>query len=109
MRLFEFQLDYPLRVKLVAASNQLKSKMEETNANEPMSTNAFLSLLQDKYDITIDKSDIYDMIKKDPLKNIIDSIEDDKIVFKGMKRAKSEVPNDNSEQIVAKMAKRAMK
>lgn len=109
MRLFEFQLDDPLRVKLVAASNQLKSKMEETNANEPMSTNAFLSLLQDKYDITIDKSDIYDMIKKDPLKNIIDSIEDDKIVFKGMKRAKSEVPNDNSEQIVAKMAKRAMK
>ena len=109
MRLFEFQLDDPLRVKLVAASNQLKSKMEEANADEPMSTNAFLSLLRDKYDITIDKSDIYDMIKKDPLRNIIDSIEDDKIIFKGMKQSKPEVPNDKSEQTVAKMARRAMK
>ena len=109
MRLFEFQLDDPLRVKLVAASNQLKSKMEESGADEPMSTNAFLSLLRDKYDITIDKSDIYDMIKKDPLRNIIDSIEDDKIIFKGMKQSKSETPIDKSEQTVAKMAKRAMK
>jgi hypothetical protein len=109
MRLFEFQLDDPLRVKLVAATNQLKSKMEEANANEPMSTTAFLSLLRDKFDITIDKSDIYDMIKKDPLRNIIGAIEDDKIIFKGMARSKPETPNDDSEQIVAKMAKRAMK
>ncbi len=109
MRLFEFQLDDPLRVKLVAASNQLKSKMEESGADEPMSTNAFLSLLRDKFDITIDKSDIYDMIKKDPLKNIIDSIEDDKIIFKGRKQSKPDAPNDQGNDIVAKMAKRAMK
>ena len=109
MRLFEFQLDDPLRVKLVAASNQLKSKMEESGADEPMSTTAFLSLLRDKYDITIDKSDIYDMIKKDPLRNIIDSIEDDKIIFKGRKQAKPDRPNDQGNDIVAKMAKRAMK
>lgn len=109
MRLFEFQLDDPLRVKLVAATNQLKSKMEENNSDEPMSTRAFLSLLRDKYDITIEKSDIYDMIKKDPLKNIIGSIEDDNIIFKGFNQATPKIPKDEAEQTVAKMAKRAMK
>jgi hypothetical protein len=107
MRLFEFQLDDPLRIKLVAATNQLKSRMEDTANNEPMSTDAFLSLLRNKYDITIDKSDLFDMVKKDPMKNIIDNINGNEIIFKGQRSNELGVSPDEAEQTVAKMAHRA--
>jgi len=107
MRLFEFKLDDPLRVKLIAATNQLKSRMEDTDNNEPMSTDAFLSLLRNKYDITIDKSDLYDMVKKDPLKNIIDNINGSEVIFKGQTANQLDVSPDEAEQTVAKMAQRA--
>lgn len=76
MRLFEFSDSDPLRVKLVAVTNQLKS------TNEPMSTDEFLTVLN-KNGISLDKSDLFDMVKKEPLNNIIANISDDTVTFKG--------------------------
>ncbi len=76
MRLFEFSDSDPLRIKLVAVTNQLKS------INEPMSTDEFLTILN-KNGISLDKADLFDMVKKEPLSNIIADISDDTVTFKG--------------------------
>ena len=76
MRLFEFSDSDPLRVKLVAVTNQLKS------TNEPMSTDEFLTVLN-KNGISLDKADLFDMVKKEPLNNIIANISDNTVTFKG--------------------------
>jgi len=74
--LFEFSDTDPLRVKLVAVTNQLKS------SNEPMSTDEFLTVLN-KNGISLDKADLFDMVKKEPLNNIIANVSDDTVTFKG--------------------------
>ena len=76
MRLYEFSDADPLRVKLVAVTNQLKS------ANEPMSTDEFLTVLN-KNGISLDKADLFDMVQKDPLRNIVADVNDDTVTFKG--------------------------
>ena len=108
MRLFEFDDNDPLRVKLTSVVSQLQSDLEYANSEEPMSTNAFLNLLQ-KNKIVIDKDDIYDIIKKEPLVRFIKDIEDDKVIFRGQVLAKQPIDPDQSEQIVAQMAKKAAK
>jgi hypothetical protein len=108
MRLFEFDNNDPLRVKLTAVTSQLQSDLQNANSEDPMSTNAFLQLLNQN-DIIIDKSDIYDIIKKEPLVHFIKDIEDDKVIFRGQVLAKQPTDPDESEQIVAQMAKKAAK
>lgn len=80
MRLFEFAGNDPLRVKLTSVTMQLKAKMEESG--DPMPLDEFLELLSNS-GISVDKADIYDLIKKEPLSNIITAIEADQVVFKG--------------------------
>jgi hypothetical protein len=105
MRLFEFIGDDPLRVKLVAIVDQLRDRYR--HSKEPMSVDAFLELLNDN-DISVDISDLRDMIGKDPLKNVIQDIKDDKVFFKGQK-GDEKVPTspDQQEKTVAQMASRA--
>jgi hypothetical protein len=76
MRLFEFSDADPLRVKLVAVASQLKSQ------DEPMTTDEFLTVLN-KNGISLDKSDLFNIVKKDPLKNIIADVNNDAVTFKG--------------------------
>jgi hypothetical protein len=64
MRLFEFVGSDPLRVKLVAITDQLKDRY--LHANKPMSVDAFLQMMNDN-DISVDISDLRDMISKEPL------------------------------------------
>jgi len=108
MRLFEFSQDDPLRVKLVAVTNQLKSQ------NEPMSTDEFLTVLN-KNGISLDKADLFDMVQKDPLVNIIADISDDKVVFKGQEGDSGspdsiiDASQDENEKVRQQMARGAMK
>jgi hypothetical protein len=105
MRLFEFVGDDPLRVKLVAIADQLKGKY--LHANKPMSVDAFIQLMNSN-DISVDISDLRDMITKEPLVNIIDDIKGDEIIFKGQKvDGKKPMSVDDAEKTVAKMAQRA--
>ena len=110
MKLFEFADDNPLRVKLVAVVSQLKSRMQDTNNQEPMSTDAFLNLLKQN-GVDIDISDLYDMVKKDPLVNIIKNINRHQVVFKGQESGdeESDLQPGENEKTLEKMAKSAMK
>lgn len=91
--------------KLVAIADQLKSDLEKGEADPNMSVPDFLQYLK-KYDIIYDKTDLYDMIKKLPLKNLISNIQGDNIVFKGFGTPEAP-PEDESQSIVAGMAKKA--
>lgn len=104
MRLFEFAGPDPLVTKLVAVSDQLKTELDQDQTKTNMSVNQFLEYLR-KYDITLDKADLYNMIKKPPLKNIIDNIQGDNIIFKGF--AEPEMPDDQQKSVVQQMAKKA--
>jgi hypothetical protein len=103
MRLYEFA--DPMITKLVAIADQLKSDLEQGDADPNMSVPDFLQYLK-KYDIIYDKTDLYDMIKKLPLKNLISNIQGDNIVFKGFGTPEAP-PEDESQSIVAGMAKKA--
>jgi ribosomal protein L12E/L44/L45/RPP1/RPP2 len=104
MRLFEFSDNDPLRIKLTAVANQLSTQ------NEPMTTDEFLTVLN-KNGITVDKADLFNMIKQDPLKNIIKDIEKDTVVFKGQEQDTegAEQGSDENEKIRQQMASKQIK
>ena len=109
MRLFEFAGDDPLRLKLVAVTKQLQDRVERSGMT--LSTDAFIDFLRDN-DITVDKSDLYDMVQKDPLKNIIKNINKDEVVFIGQQGSEELGPKPeqgDAEKIRQQMAKKAMK
>jgi len=106
MRLFELDQPNPLVTKLVAVSDQLKTDIDNGDVLSELTVDQFLDYLR-KYDITLDRNDLFNMIKKQPLKNIIANIKGDEVVFKG--HAKPEMPKDQSQNIVKQMAKSAMK
>ena len=103
MRLYEFSDSDPLRVKLTAVANQLSTQ------DEPMTTDEFLTVLN-KNGITVDKADLFNMIKQDPLKNIIRDIEKDQVIFKGQEHDTdgAEQGPDENENIRQQMASKAI-
>lgn len=106
MRLYEFVNTDTLVTKLVAVSDQLKTDLEDQTVDSEMSVTEFLNYLQ-KYDITLDKLDLYNMIKKQPLKNLIKNIQGEKIIFKGMSSSDDEQDSDEQQKIVKSMADKA--
>ena len=106
MRLYEFAGPDPMVTKLVAVGDQLKSDLEKGEADPNMSVPDFLQYLK-KYDIIYDKTDLYDMIKQLPLKNLISNIQGDKIVFNGFGTPEAP-PEEESKKVVAGMAKHAV-
>lgn len=107
MRLYEFVNTNTLVPKLVAVSDQLKSDLDNKLVDSEMSVNEFLKYLQ-KYDITLDKVDLYNMIKKPPLKHLIQNIQGEQVVFKGLGSPDGpEQSPDEKEKIVKSMADKA--
>jgi hypothetical protein len=103
MRLYEFSDADPLRIKLTAVANQLSTQ------DEPMTTDEFLTVLN-KNGITVDKADLFNMIKQNPLKNIIKDIEKDTVIFKGQEHeldGQEQGPDEN-EKIRQQMASKAI-
>ncbi len=110
MKLFEFDDSNSLRIKLVAVTNQLKAEVEH-NPESSMTTDELLELLKQN-DITIDKSDLFNIVAKDPLKNIIKNINGDEVLFKGQSEAGaglSEPEVSDTQKTVSTLAKKAMK
>ena len=104
MRLFEFSDADPLRVKLVAVANQLAT------STEPMSTDEFLTVLN-KNGISLDKADLFDIVKKDPLVNIVSDVNDNQVTFKGQEddiEGQEQSPDEN-EKIRQQMASKQVK
>ena len=107
MHLFELANPDPIITSLVAVSDQLKSDIDSGERDPKMSVDELLDYFQ-KYDLTLDRNDLYKMIKKPPLKSVISNIKGDEVVFKG--HSEPEEPTDSQNQkIVKQMATNAAK
>lgn len=106
MLLFELESD-PLDIKLAATTSQLKSDIDSGKRKSDWTVEELLNFYKNN-DIIVDKSDLYDLIKKSPLNKSIANIQGDRVIFKGQESAPDLEP-DESKKIVAKMAKQAMK
>lgn len=106
MRLYEFDATN-LQVKLAASTNQLKNDIDVGNAKPNWTVPELLQYYREN-DIIIDKSDLYNMIQAQPLKNYITNIEGDNVIFKGQQAGVDAQPDEN-DKIVKQMAKDAMK
>ncbi len=108
MRLYEFAEDDPLRVKLAAVTNQLKERTKRSGST--LSTDELLEFLR-KNRIVLDKSDLYDIVQKEPLSNIIKSVNKDVVTFVGQSEEDTEIEPrpDESEKIRQQMASKAIR
>lgn len=95
MRIFEFAGDDPLRVKLVAIADQLENRV--TSEGQTMSTDEFLKILNNQ-GISIGISDLFDMVKKPPLSNIIDNVNKNEVIFKKQAPKQGEEPDASEMQ-----------
>lgn len=105
MRLYEFATD-PLIPKLIAVTDQLKSDLDDGTISSDMSLDTFIKYLQE-FDITLGANDLYNMMKKPPLNQLISNIKGDQVVFKGY--GTIDQPEDEKKKIVQQMAKSAQK
>lgn len=105
-----YDSDKDIAEKIVVISDQLKSDYENKKIKKPWTLSELLGYFS-KFGVTLDKTDLYSMIKNPPLKNVIKNIQGDKVVFKGDKTEKNALPPETSDQkkTVAKMAKHALK
>jgi len=105
--MFLFELDGvdPLSTKLIVLVNQLKTDLDN-GIIDPSSytTEEFLTYLQDKGDIVLDITDLYDMIKNPPLNTVIKNIQGDQIIFKGHDETPKNPDQSQSQQVVQQMA-----
>lgn len=107
MRLFEFAGDDPLRIKLATVTKQLQDRVEKTG--QTISTDQLLNFLRQN-DIVLDKPDLFDIVQKEPLKNIIKNVNKDEVTFVGQEDEVSMDPKpDEAEKVRAQMAKSALK
>jgi len=107
MRLFELSNPNPLLVRLVAVTSQLTSEIDSGDQHSDWTVDELLQYYKDN-DIILAKEDLYDMIKKPPLKNKISNIQGDKVIFKGQD-SPIEPEEEDSKKVVKQMAHKAMK
>ena len=109
MLLCEFDQDRAMVSKIVALTNQIKQDRDDGTIGDDYTVDQLLKYFQ-KYDVILDKNDLYNMIKVPPLKNVIKNIQGDHVIFVGQEEDKHEKPEGgDSEKTVKQMAKRAMK
>ena len=106
MRLFEFIDDDSLRLKLTAMCVELRADALKTG--KILTTDEFVQKLT-SLGIPIETSDLFDMVKKEPLKNFIADISGENVIFKGQKGAEEADDQDKQEKIVKDMATKALK
>lgn len=106
MRLFELDIENALATKITVAIDQLKNDYENGKIQNNWSLDQLLSYFQ-KFGIILDPTDIYNMVKQKPLKDVVTNIQGDQVVFKGTSST-SEIPQDQSQKVVSQMAQSAM-
>jgi hypothetical protein len=106
MRLFEFADNDPLRVKLMGVSNQLDNLVKDTDSR--MSTDEFLQLLRQN-GVVLGKSDLFDLVKKEPLVNFIANVNGDQVVFKSQQPDEVDQGADENAKIRQQMASKQVK
>lgn len=108
--IFENQRDSEnaLVTKIAAITNQLKQDVEDGSVPEEYTVDNLLDYFR-SYDVILDVTDLYNMIKIPPMDKVISNIQGDDVIFKGQDADDLEQPEDESKKIVAQMAKSAMK
>lgn len=106
MRLYEFTQTDPIVTRLVAITDQLQTDLDNGEVGPEMTVDQLLTYFSN-YDIVVDRSDLYNMIQKPPLKNVISNIQGDSITFKGQEVDQSAAPEDENQKVVSQMANQA--
>lgn len=109
MRLYELDNSQDYVTKITFLSDQLKSEIQKGLISPNFTVDMLLDYFR-KYNVVLDKSDLYNMILTYPLKNVISNIQGDQVVFKGMPQqpaAPEAPPPEQSKEIVKKMAQKA--
>lgn len=109
MFLYELAGPDPLTSRLIAVLSQLKTNIE-TGKDKPDWTVDELITFLDNSGITLDKSNLIDLVKTPPLNNIISNIQGDSVIFKGQQELENGTDDETKDQqVVNQMAKKAMK
>lgn len=109
--MYLYELSDPKLVKVISAVDQLKAALESGEINSNWDVNTLLSYFR-KFDLILSTQDLYNMMQTKPLKNVVSNIEGDEVVFKGIDQPAKQPeapPPEQSKEVVAKMAKKAMK
>ena len=111
MHLFEFDQDSAQITKIVALTSQLKQSVEDGDIDpDNYTVDELLDYFQ-KYNVILDSTDLYNMVKLNPLKTVISDIQGDKVVFAGHDGNLSDEEADEKDDKTATvnaMAKKAM-
>jgi hypothetical protein len=119
MRLFEFtdsgsndeMVDdsaNTLAVEITAIVGQLLSRMKDTATNEPYSLRALLNKLGEA-GIPITPEQFREMVKSEPLSNLIANVKDDDVIFIDQDEYSDAFDPDTSTKTLKSMAKKAQK
>lgn len=110
MYLFELT-DQDKLVKILTAIDVLKDAIDTGTITSNWDVDTLLKYFRE-HGIVLGANDLYNMVQKKPLKNVVSNIEGSEVVFKGLPqqpKAMETPPPEQSKQVVAKMAQKAMK
>jgi len=117
MFLFELDQNSAKITKIIALTSQLKDDIDNGEGDpENFTVDDLLEYFQ-LYDVILDRSDLYNMIKVNPLKSLVSDIKGNRVIFKGYEddsdsESEDETddqPEDEAKKTVEKMAKSALK
>jgi hypothetical protein len=111
MRLREVaDLSDPEPSKLIGLVDFLSGRAQDTSAKRQIDKDTFIQLAQ-QLKINITDSNLQDFTSRPPLSNVLEPYDPNSgvIVFRGGDTAPTEMPVAKAQDIVANMAKRAMK
>lgn len=106
MRLYEFADQNSQITNLVVAVDKLKTDLDNKEIDPNYTIPELLNYLK-SFDIFIDKDDLFTLKDKMPLKNLIQNIQGENIIFKGFSTPEAP-PEDEGKKIVSTMAKNAV-
>lgn len=114
MRLFElyesdFEDDDPLRVATTAALSRVRADIEDSAYKGKYTVDALRQELE-KNGVKLTHSQLIELVKQEPWKNLISNIKGDRVMFKGEpgEHSGSEEPDETSDTL-DKMANRSTK
>lgn len=105
-----FEVEDPGTQKLVALSQFLLGRADDTTAKKQISTNAFMDLAK-SLGVNVTETNIGDMISKPPLSNILEPFEPNSGVvrFRGNTETTTGMTVDKARDVVDQNAKDAMR
>ena len=108
MRLFEFA--EPDSQKLLALSQFLSGRADDTSAKKEISQNAFIDLAK-SLGVNVTPDNLGDMINQEPLSNVLEPLDPNSGVvrFKGNTETDTGMSVDQAEAVVNSNAKSALK